>query len=533
MVYYCSADYARFNQRSNKSTSGSGDIFMDYGQVVSSVCMYVENRVHEEISYDEMARAIGLSYRRIREVFEACYEMSLARYILIRRLSNAAFDIAHTKQSLTEISFAYGFEEYNTFSRAFKRIFGITPMDFRKDGHTVGRQALTQGVFAPVVPYEHPNQKPTEGTILTMSNECILLGVPRPEFGGKDPGGECLPFPIVLRNCLNYMGQQMNHSFLLAASGAAFSMRWNLSKWDEGQHDIVLTYENPYKVFERSFQAAGHSFKMLKREESDKEGFKSLIREEINAGRPVIALGIVGPPEACIVAGYKEDGDTLLGWSLFQKGAEFKKGVRYHKNGYFITKSWWENKSTMLLMAIGEEQKPLSDDAEILQTALEVMTHDNFISSHIEPSEIACGQAAYNAWAEKIDDDANFAPNQLLPLLKAKYTCHQDGQIMVGAGRMNAIAYLTSVGERHPEVADLCGQAVDCLKIALSAVAWEMHPLMGQNKRGMSHEKRLANFAARETRTQLVGLIRKAQENEEKALEIIRQITQLLEDNRL
>jgi len=44
---------------------------------------------------------------------------------------------------------------------------------------------------------------------------------------------------------------------------------------------------------------------------------------------------------------------------------------------------------------------------------------------------------------------------------------------------------------------------------------------MGQDKRGVSHEKKLAQFAARETRTQLVSLIRKAQDSDYKALEII------------
>ncbi|MCL2752482.1 MAG: AraC family transcriptional regulator, partial [Firmicutes bacterium] len=485
---------------------------MNDGQVVSAVCMYVENRVREEISYEDMARAIGLFYRRIREIFEVNYGVSLARYILTRRLSNAAFIMAHTKRPLTDIAFEFGFDEYNTFSRAFKRVFGITPTDFRAENLTVGRQTLAQGVYAPVVPCEHPKNTVTEVTIIIMSNECILLGVPHAEFGtGK---AECVPFPIVLRNCLNYMGQQIDHDFIMVACGAAFTLRWNLSQWDEGQLDIQLTFSDSYKVFERGFQAAGRSFRMLKREESDKEGFKAFIRGEIDAGRPVIALGVVGPPEACMIAGYRDGGDTLLGWSFFQKGAEWKKGVRYHENGYFITKSWWENKDTIALMSIGEEQQPLADDAEILRTALQVMTHGNFTVSHNnEKSEIACGQAAYDAWAERIDDDANFAPNQLLPLLKAKYTCHQDGQIMVGAGRMNAIPYIKSVGDRYPEVAGLCEQAVKYLNNTLSAVAWEMHPLMSQNKRGMSHEKKLAKFADRETRAQLVGLIRKSQRN--------------------
>ncbi len=164
---------------------------------------------------------------------------------------------------------------------------------------------------------------------------------------------------------------------------------------------FVRNFDIPYSVFERGFQAAGRSFRMLKRHGSDKESFKAFICEEINAGRPVIALGVVGPPEACVIAGYKENGETLLGWSFFQKNAEFKKGVRFHENGYFITKSWWENESTILLLAIGEEQSQVLSDAEILKTAIEVMTYPHFITDDGK-SEITCGQNAYNTWAEKL-----------------------------------------------------------------------------------------------------------------------------------
>jgi len=488
--------------------------------------MHVENRVRDEIPNNELANAVGLSYRRVREVFETSYGTSLARYILIRRLSNAAFSIVHTNRPLTEIAFEYGFSEYNTFSRAFKRTFGITPNDFRKTGN-VGRQSLTTGVYAPVISYENNSTSFSERIDLMM-NECILCGIPKPAFNSRS--GECLPFPIVLRNCLNYMGQQIDHASVLAASGAAFSLRWNLSEWDEGQHDIRLTYEDPLEVFNHTFTAAGRAFKMLKREESDKEEFKSFIKDEVNAGRPVIALGVVGPPEACIIAGYADDGDTLLGWSLFQSQAEFKKGIKFHKNGYFITKTWWENKSTILLMAIGEEQVSLQDDLEILKNAIKVMTYDNFTLNDKEKSEIACGQSAYDAWAERIGNDANFVSNQTLTLMKAKYTCHQDGQIMVGAGRLNAIQFLESVGVRHPNAAELCEQAIEYFKTALSAVSGEMHPLMGQDKRGMSHEKKLEQFVARETRTQLVGLIRKAQESERKAQVVIEKIIRLLDE---
>ena len=34
-----------------------------------------------------------------------------------------------------------------------------------------------------------------------------------------------------------------------------------------------------------------------------KEDFTDFIRREIDAGNPVIALGVIGPPEACVITG--------------------------------------------------------------------------------------------------------------------------------------------------------------------------------------------------------------------------------------
>ena len=33
-------------------------------------------------------------------------------------------------------------------------------------------------------------------------------------------------------------------------------------------------------------------------------------------GRPVIAHGVIGPPEECIIAGYDEGGDVSVGWNF-------------------------------------------------------------------------------------------------------------------------------------------------------------------------------------------------------------------------
>lgn len=52
--------------------------------------------------------------------------------------------------------------------------------------------------------------------------------------------------------------------------------------------------------------------------DSDKKAeFIDFIKKQIDKGYPCIALGIIGPPEACILTGYKDNGNILLRWNFF------------------------------------------------------------------------------------------------------------------------------------------------------------------------------------------------------------------------
>ncbi len=60
-------------------------------------------------------------------------------------------------------------------------------------------------------------------------------------------------------------------------------------------------YAKPLEAYQRSFVAAGRSFRILERTpETKQEDFIEFITAEIDQGRPVIALGIIGPPEAAL-----------------------------------------------------------------------------------------------------------------------------------------------------------------------------------------------------------------------------------------
>ena len=120
---------------------------MDCFLVMCSVIIYIENRLKTGISYKELEREAGYSIAHIRDVFVKKTKKSLSRYILERKILNAAFEISHTKENLLIIAEKYGFKNPDTFTRAFKRITGLTPSELKKKKITVGRIKLCAGVY--------------------------------------------------------------------------------------------------------------------------------------------------------------------------------------------------------------------------------------------------------------------------------------------------------------------------------------------------------------------------------------------------
>lgn len=115
--------------------------------LIWAVAAHVESRVTGPIDHAELARAMGMSLAHLRDVFARHTGIPLARYILGRRVANAAFALVHTPDTALDIALRYGFHNADTFTRAFRRVTGMTPSDFRKKRPPVFRKKICAGVF--------------------------------------------------------------------------------------------------------------------------------------------------------------------------------------------------------------------------------------------------------------------------------------------------------------------------------------------------------------------------------------------------
>ena len=439
---------------------------MEYYCLLQSAVSYIESRIRTEIDFGALSRSFGVSEPHFRAVFASLMGIPPGRYALSRRVANAAFEMAHTDRSISDIALDYGFDCPDTFTRAFRRETGMTPSSFRARREPVGRVPLAAGAYGPG--FRKTEKKPpfiasteeimTKARIEKANDACVLYGVQKVEYRY----GECTPFVAALRSCLNYLGQDARYAYLMAATGAAFRLRWNPSCWDAGNVDIMNVFADPEEAFVRGFRAAGRSFAFLRRDaDTTQEEFIRFIRAEIDEGRPVIALGIIGPPEACIVTGYRAGGRTLLGWNFFQAMPEFGGGAT-DESGYFATDGWWENPSTRMLMSIGAVTAEPPESREILAMALDLLERETV--TRPDGCVHLGGQAAYRAWAAAFGDDSGFPEGMPLPQLFERLMCNDDALMMVGEGRAYAAAWMKDLaasldGEGTGELAALARTA--------------------------------------------------------------------------
>ncbi|MDO5435000.1 MAG: helix-turn-helix domain-containing protein [Clostridia bacterium] len=101
---------------------------------------YMEEHLEGELRVPDIASDCYVSVSSLQKSFRYAFGISINDYILRRRFSRAAKDLLETDDGILEISLKYGYANAESFTRGFRRIWGINPGEYRKSrrftGHT-------------------------------------------------------------------------------------------------------------------------------------------------------------------------------------------------------------------------------------------------------------------------------------------------------------------------------------------------------------------------------------------------------------
>lgn len=100
---------------------------------IEKIIEYIKNHYMEDITLDDLAKMVYLSPTYLSYLFKKQLGITFKEYLINIRLKKSKELIETTDLSIGEISKMVGIEDQNYFSRLFKRKFGVSPLNYKKD----------------------------------------------------------------------------------------------------------------------------------------------------------------------------------------------------------------------------------------------------------------------------------------------------------------------------------------------------------------------------------------------------------------
>jgi AraC family transcriptional regulator len=107
----------------------------DYIQSVCKVILYIEQNYNDNLTLEELSKVASFSKYHFHRIFKSIVNENLSDYIRRVRLQSTTLKFK-TNQKITQIALASGYETNASFSKAFKKHFGITPKEFSQNAKT-------------------------------------------------------------------------------------------------------------------------------------------------------------------------------------------------------------------------------------------------------------------------------------------------------------------------------------------------------------------------------------------------------------
>jgi len=100
--------------------------------MTDEVLVYINNHLDSKITLTSLAELTGYSPFHLHKVLSEELGVSVGKYIQRQRLHAAAYLLALTPLPLDDIKSLVGFEDNSAFGRAFRTLYQVSPLQYRK-----------------------------------------------------------------------------------------------------------------------------------------------------------------------------------------------------------------------------------------------------------------------------------------------------------------------------------------------------------------------------------------------------------------
>ena len=93
---------------------------------------YIERNLTADFSQEDCAKTACCSLSGLQKLFRSVFRRSVGDYVTRRRLTAAARELQQSERTALDIALEYGWGSAEAFTRAFSRVWEVTPSEYRK-----------------------------------------------------------------------------------------------------------------------------------------------------------------------------------------------------------------------------------------------------------------------------------------------------------------------------------------------------------------------------------------------------------------
>lgn len=108
------------------------EVTLKYHPLIKKVVDFIEDHFQYELSLDDISKEVHLSKFYLIRAFKDVMGCTPSQYVTKIRLDKAIELLLKTNFDITTICYEVGFGSLNTFERTFKKNYGVTISEFRK-----------------------------------------------------------------------------------------------------------------------------------------------------------------------------------------------------------------------------------------------------------------------------------------------------------------------------------------------------------------------------------------------------------------
>jgi AraC family transcriptional regulator len=111
----------------------TGELTKTYADKIDRVCDYISEHLNDDLSVEKLSQVANFSKFHFHRQFSVYTGITVAKFILMMRLKRASYQLVFNKKiRIIDIALDANFENPESFSRTFKKMFTQTPSQFRQ-----------------------------------------------------------------------------------------------------------------------------------------------------------------------------------------------------------------------------------------------------------------------------------------------------------------------------------------------------------------------------------------------------------------